>query len=243
MSDIHTGAFYRDDYVTVYLGDCLKVLGGLGAVDHLIADPPYSAEVHENAVHTPAQRHADNVKHPRRDLGFGPAVAGCEGRFYDRLPTINRWHLIFSDVERVGAWREDAEGHGYRYVRTMFWHKLNAQPQITGDRPAAHVEAILLGHNDKRMKWNGGGHGNVFSFPIAKGASERFDHGTPKPLALMKRLVSLFTDEGDLVLDPFGGTGTTARACKDLKRRCIIIEKDKRWCEVIAERLRQEVLL
>jgi site-specific DNA-methyltransferase (adenine-specific) len=231
-----------DDSVTLHQGDCLDVIGALEAVDHLIADPPYFGRVMSKAVHTPYGRrgHMDKL---RRDFGFDHITEDFPLSFWAKLPLIRRWSLVFSDTENAHLWAEASQGPDHRLMRTMFWHKLCAQPQITGDRPAAHVEAITVGHAKGKSKWHGGGNGNLLSYSIARGPSERFDHCTPKPLPLMKKLVSLFTDEGETVLDPFGGTGTTARACKDLGRRCVIIEKDERWCEVIAKRCSQEILL
>ena len=68
---------------------------------------------------------------------------------------------------------------------------------------------------------------------------ERWDHKTPKPLALMKDMVSHFKGP---ILDPFGGSGTTARACKDLGIACTLIEVEEKHCETIAKRMSQEVL-
>lgn len=68
-------------------------------------------------------------------------------------------------------------------------------------------------------------------------------HPTQKPLPLMRELVSLFTDPGETILDPFMGSGTTLRAAKDLGRKAIGIELEEKWCEVAARRLAQGVLL
>lgn len=67
-------------------------------------------------------------------------------------------------------------------------------------------------------------------------------HTTQKPLELMKELVALFTDPGELILDPFMGSGTTLRAAKDCGRKAIGIELEEKYCEVAAKRMRQEVL-
>ena len=63
------------------------------------------------------------------------------------------------------------------------------------------------------------------------------DHPTVKPLALMEWLVKMVTCEGQLVLDPFAGSGTTMLACANLRRRCIGVELDPHYCEIIRSRL------
>lgn len=71
---------------------------------------------------------------------------------------------------------------------------------------------------------------------------EAVDHPTPKPLAIMERCVSSTTMHGEIILDPFAGSGTTLLAAKNLGRKSIGIERDERYCEIIAKRCAQEVL-
>ena len=68
-------------------------------------------------------------------------------------------------------------------------------------------------------------------------------HPTQKPVALFEYLIKTYTNEGDLVLDNCIGSGTTALACKNLKRNFIGIEKEEEYCEIANERLKQEILL
>jgi len=67
-------------------------------------------------------------------------------------------------------------------------------------------------------------------------------HSCQKPLGFIKWLVEKLSDEGDSIIDIFAGSGTTGRAAKDLQRKCTMIELEERYCEIAANRCRQEVL-
>ena len=129
---------------------------------------------------------------------------------------------------------------GLKCQRVGVWVKTNPTPQVTGDRPAQGWEAIAYLHRAKgRSVWNGGGkHGN-YVLPIA--APE--GHPTAKPLPMLRDMVRRFTDPGDVILDPFAGSGTTLRAAVDEGRRAVGVELEERYCELIAGRLAQGALV
>lgn len=233
--------YYQDDAVTLWLGDCRDVLPTLGPIDHVITDPQYSEHVHKS-VRRGLTAHA-GVFSERSDLGFDPLtpelMAFC-GEQFGRL--ARRWIAVFSDTESSHLW---AAAIRAEYVRTAFWRKDGGAPQFTGDRPAVACEAITLCHRKGRKRWNGGGKQGFYDVPIVVsrgGPNEVRQHTTQKPEKLMLSLIADFTDPGDVILDAFGGSGTTAVAAKRLGRRAIVIEKKEQYAEVAARRLSQGAL-
>ena len=79
-------------------------------------------------------------------------------------------------------------------------------------------------------------HHSVWNYEIAP----KIGHCTPKPLPLIENIINHSSNEGDMVFDPFIGSGTTAVACKRLKRKCIGIEKESKYIEIAKRRLRDE---
>jgi len=81
---------------------------------------------------------------------------------------------------------------------------------------------------------------DVYDYPIVF-QKDKIEHPTPKPLRLIEKLIVDFSKEGDVVLDPFVGSGTTAVAAKKLKRKYIGIDISEKYCEVAKKRLETEV--
>lgn len=229
-------------------GDCEEILPEIGAVHHTITDPPYSEHVHgksrRGGFDAPpldgSGRSAPCSFSRKKEFGFESLSDTLRIFCADRFARITtRWVLCFSDVEMSHLWREDLVAHGLDYVRTGAWVKLGATPQFTGDRPAAGFEAITICHAKGRKKWNGGGTHAVWSVPIELnrgGGNERL-HPTQKPLPLMLKLVRLFTDAKETVLDPFMGSATTGVACLEAGRSFIGIERDPAHFQTSCERI------
>lgn len=231
------------------LGDCLDAETGLASlpdksVDHVITDPPYEAEAHT------LQRRTKET--------FGTQVGGGDTRgaaikpvdfqpideatriasAAEMVRTSKRWILSFCQAEAVGDWKRALVAGGAKWSRSCVWIKPDGQPQLTGDRPGMGYESIACAHGEGRSRWNGGGQHGVFvcatkSDPDAM----RTGHPTQKPLALMEKFIRLFTDPGDLILDPFAGSGTTGVAAIRLGRRFIGYERDPKYHAIAVKRL------
>lgn len=226
--------YYDHAGIQIFHGDCREVLRSLPdeSVDFVLTDPPYSAHVHENA------KSNRDGKQGTKFIDFESITeAELRALFGDVSRIARRWVVATMEWRHVASF-DAAPPDGLRFLRFGVWVKPDGMPQISGDRPAQGWEAIAFMHKgDGRPRWNGGGRSSVFAHNVARGL-----HPTEKPLPLATELVRLMSDDGDLVLDPFMGSGTTLRAAKDVGRRAIGIEIEERYCEIAARRLSQEVL-
>jgi site-specific DNA-methyltransferase (adenine-specific) len=238
----------------VHLGDCLA-LGPTGrgmwtlpdkSVDVILTDPPYDEHTDAGSM----RGHGMRPGGVRKDLGFAPLTQDDIERLSDEFcRLVRRWVIVFCAVEQVHAWStslrsscgDESGATSLEYVRTGAWIKLNATPQFTGDRPAVGFEAVVIAHPPGKKRWHGGGSPGLWTYPTAYRDGDNVQHPTQKPLALMEDLVRLFTDPGDLVLDPFAGSGTTGVACKRLGRYFVGWELDPRHHATATRRIEAAV--
>jgi site-specific DNA-methyltransferase (adenine-specific) len=216
----------------------------VGTVQHIITDLPYSEHVHSKSLAGgKGDLTRDGYMAPYcrvAEFGFEPITQEQRIRCGELFASVAaRWVLVFSDIESCHLWRQSLVDAGFDYCRTGVWCKLNATPQFTGDGPAAAVKTITIVHPKGRKEWNGGGrHASwTYGIEINRGGNVPRLHTTQKPLPLMSALVSDFTDEGDVVLDPFMGSGTTGLACVRLGRKFIGIEIEPKYFSVACKRI------
>jgi site-specific DNA-methyltransferase (adenine-specific) len=219
--------YYQDESVTLYHGDCFELIPQLGVVDHVITDPPYSERTHKGAR---SLNDLDNSM-----ITFAHIEFDALRSLLDSID-VARWVVMTCDVFHT-AGLMISPPDSLEFIRLGVWVKPNGAPQFTGDRPGVGFEQVAILHPKGRKKWNGGGYPAVWTCNKISGR-----HPTEKPMELYTRFIEQFTDEGDLILDPFAGSGTTLEAAKLLGRRAIGIERDEKYCEIAAQRLRQEVL-
>lgn len=221
---------------TLYLGDCLEILPTLESVDHVIGDPPYEDELHAGAKDQRIIRADGRLMHG--DLGFS-GVNAKRAEIADKVYRLSAgWAILFTLAEGVRAWRDDLQTAGAKWDTTCFWIKPDASPRFNGQGPARGAECFVTAWCGKGYRrWNAGGKRGVYTHCVNTG--RQGEHPTEKPVPLMREIVADFTRPGELICDPFMGSGTTGVACLALGRRFVGIEQDERWFDLALRRIEE----
>ena len=212
--------FYQDDWATIYCGDCLFIMPLMEpeSVDLVVTDPPYGISMDEGF---------------EGFEGFGGLGIPIARRHYSdtwdkERPPKECFSMILKLSKNIlifgGNFFSDylpVNGHW------IVWDKLNTMPSF-GD-------CELIWTNIKRNSVKK----IVREYNGLMGKEETRYHPTQKPLDLIGKLISNYG--GQMILDPFLGSGTTCLASKNLNRKSIGIEINPRYCEISVRRLRQEV--
>lgn len=217
FQDIANGRFY--------LGDCLQVLKEIpdGVIDMICTDPPYGMDFQSNYR---IEQHAKIAND--KDLDWLPdLVKECY-----RVAKDNTAHYFFCSFHKLDVFKQALEQH-FKVKNILVWEKNNtSMGDLKGDF-APKVEFVFFVHKGRSLI-RGKRDPNIFKF--ARTGNEL--HPTQKPVDLIEYLVGKFSDEGQCVLDPFAGSGTTAVACENLKRRWVCIEQDETYATAAVERIK-----
>jgi site-specific DNA-methyltransferase (adenine-specific) len=228
--------YYEHAGITIYHGDCRLVLPQISGIDVCLTSPPYN-------VGLDYESYDDNLS----DEDFRRFNDQWVREVYRAMAQSSRFYSVVSD--RMLWWfRETAESAGFVWAQLLAWCKPNLASGRIGSDWNAMAEWVLLFRKGKRTPMLNGidsASANTHNWmvspsPQSNWSEEPKQHVAQFPLDLPARLLG--RTPGILVLDPFMGSGTTLRAAKDLGRRAIGIEIDERYCEIAAERLRQDVL-
>ncbi len=241
-------------HIKIYQGDCLEILAAFpeACVDLIFADPPYflsngGITCHAGRMVSVNKGEWDRSRGADSNHAFNRAwLAACQ-RVLKPNGTI--WvsgtsHVIHS----VGFAMQQL---GFKLLNDISWVKPNPPPNLScryfthatetiiwaaknqKSRHTFHYRLMKQLAGDRQMK-------SVWTIPPPERWEKRFGkHPTQKPVALLERILLASSNQGDLVLDPFLGSGTTAVAALRLCRKFLGIEIDSRWTDVAIERLRE----
>ena len=213
--------YYSDDAVAIAHGDCREILPELGKVDLVLTDPPYELQAKGGGIGAKRKYLADIAGHI--DGGFD----------IDMVDQFDNW-MVFCGKRQLLRLLQKAESKVWALVT---WNKPNPTPLCAGNY-LPDTEYIVHAYTSGRLFGEYRDKARYIVHPVEQNA---FAHPSVKPLAVVSKLVRLGTQEGETILDPFMGSGTTLRAAKDLGRKAIGIELEEKYCEIAVKRLGQEV--
>ena len=220
--------YYEEDGITIYHGDCREVLPTLVPVDLVVTDPPYGVLLGE----------VDSGQ--ERDSGRESYSQFSDTPEYLREVVIPGFEMALTMTARAIITPGNRNAFNYPKPHDIgVWYN----PAGTGRGPWGFILAHLIFYYGRDPH---AGRRAIASSTWAKNDSvtafRQNGHPCPKPLKFTKWLVEKGSIAGEVVLDPFMGSGTTLRAAKDLGRRAIGIEIEEKYCEIAAKRLSQKVL-
>jgi site-specific DNA-methyltransferase (adenine-specific) len=239
---------FNNDFLKVDLSDYE------GKVDLLITSPPYNLSI-EYGKHNDSLDYEDYLSFTESWLKKAYKLMADDGRICINIPldkNKNGLKPVYADFVEI------AKGVGFKYQSTIVWNEQNISRRtawgswLSASAPyvIAPVEMIVLLYKKqwkKRKKgkstiereefieWTNG----VWTFPGE--SKKRIGHPAPFPLELPKRCIKLFSYEGDLILDPFAGSGTTLIAALEEKRKAIGVEIDKNYISLSIKRLKKKI--
>lgn len=148
--------------------------------------------------------------------------------------------IVFCAFEQMHTVIAYAEKHGFKnYIPLVFIKNYSAQVLKANMRICGATEYALVLYRDKLPKFNNGGHMVFNWFDWKRDSKKEYPkiHPTQKPVNVLKRLIEIFTDPGDVVIDPVAGSCSTLRACAEMKRNAYGFEISKEFCKKAREEM------
>ncbi len=238
-------------------GDCIETLANFpeNSVDMIFADPPYNLQL-QNDLYRPNMSRVAAVdddwdkfaSFEEYDIFTRAWLTACRRVLKDTgtIWVIGTYHNIF----RVGTAMQNLD---YWILNNIAWIKTNPMPNFRGVRFTNAHETIIWAQKKHGAKYNFNHHAmkalnddlqmrSDWHLPLCTGSERLRENGqkahpTQKPEALLYRVVLASTNQGDVILDPFFGTGTTGAVAKRLHRNWIGIEKNRHYVELARNRL------
>lgn len=236
----------------LYCGDCLEYMKTIedNSIDLILTDPPYNISKENDNRDRSKLNSAIMRKDKPINYDFGDWDNMERTEFLD---FTREWFSIcanklkqggtiisFFNKEDISYFNWISKEYDIRTRTIYVWHKTNPVPSFRKVNYLSACEFAYIGSkNGKSWTFNFGMQKEMHNFFETPNASSYkvTEHPTEKPLDMFAHLIQVHSNKGDLVLDPFMGSGTTGVACKNLERDFIGIEKDIKWFNVAKTRI------
>lgn len=217
----------------IYLGDCLEMMRDIPdkSVDLIVTDPPYEFETRGSGFHK-KRDYYDEIA----DKGLAKGIDESFLIEMDRVMKATNIYL-FCNKNQL---RMYFNFYKDKNCDLLVWQKLNPIPVVC-NKYLSDIEYVFFAR-DKGVRLGGDYStlSKVYTSNVNKKDLNTYGHPTIKPLPFVQRLIINSSKEGDLVLDPFIGSGTTAVACIKERRHFIGFEIDKGYYDIASRRIKTE---
>jgi DNA modification methylase len=223
----------------IYNMDCLEGMKRIEdkSIDMILADPPYNI-ARDNNFTTMGRKGIDFGEWDKEFDQF---------TWLNEIPRIlhkNGSVIIFNDWKNIGEIAKHCESIGLIIKDMLRWEKTNPMPRNRDRRYVTDFECAIWLTN-KNAKWTFNRLSDTYQRPMFKygivSGKEKTIHPTQKPIKLIEELMLIHSNEGDIILDPFMGSGTTAIACINTNRNYIGFELDETYFEVAQKRIKKHL--
>lgn len=241
--------YILNDYCSIVHGDCIHGMSKIPteSIDLILTDPPYNLGLfmQERDTNLGALRenhfavsYWDHIEQHEWEINIDDFFKESA-----RVLKKNAAALIFMSFMKVETLIKIAQANGFYYKTTGVWHKKNPMPRNMNLHFVNSTEAwVYFINRGKTGTFNNEGkvlHDHIETSVINVGEKRHGKHPTQKPLALMEHFVKILANKGDVVLDPFMGSGSTGVASIQNGRKFHGIELDKNYFNLAKSRLRE----
>ena len=237
-----TKNFIRRKNFRLYKEDCLKVLKKIPeeSIDFIITDPPYNLGLFmkNRQTNINALRNNHFAGKGWDDLEYDQWKDKIESLFLEFSKKLRKGKslVMFMAIIKVETVVDIAQKYGFYYKCTGIWHKTNPMPRNKDLHFINSTETwIYFTFKTKTSTFNNNGKAihDFYETSLTRKKEKKYGgHPTQKPESLLTHLVSLLSNEGDMVLDPFMGSGSAGVSSLKLKRKFIGIELDEEYYDL-----------
>ena len=225
----------------LYCGDCLDIMANIpsGSIDLIVTDPPYRVTARGSAGNSGGMLQKEINKKGKVFQHNNIDVKDYAPEFYRVLKEGTHCYVMTNHKNLIDMLNVFTDC-GFHFVKSLICDKGN---KIMGTFYMSQFEYILFFRKGKAKNINNCGTSYIISVPNkkTKGLDGSSIHDTEKPVRLMEILIENSSKEGDLVLDPFMGSGTTGIACVNMDRKFIGIELDEQYFKIAENRINEAI--
>ena len=224
-----------DETIKLYQGDCLEIFDSIddNSIDLILTDPPYLISRNSNF----SKGGGDIKKYGMISIDFGE----WDKKLLDNNYLFSQYYRIlkkggtlitFYDIFKITELFDVAKSLKFKQPRIGIWNKTNAVPINAKINYLSNAREYFISFcKGKKKTFNSYYDRAYYEYPIV-GGREKTKHPTQKPIKLMEDLIKIHSNEGDIIFDPFMGSGSTGVDCKNLNRKFIGIELDENYFQI-----------